>query len=183
MRRMLVGATAFAAVLLTMPAALATPAAPAPTVSITTALGGQALPVASMTGSWTVQKPGRRASLTVSGVAATGTSTTIRSTWVSTLRRGIGIKFLVGGDFATLLPGTSKDGLIVRVDFRGRHGRWQDSGAATFDHGSQPLDNGDQGIGAFIAFLHPAVVQWRVRVVATYDDTSRQSFRETVQAV
>ena len=167
----------------TAPAAIAAPGAPAPTVTIHTALSGHQLPVATMTGGWTVQQPGRAATLKVSGVTATGAVTTIRSTWTSSMRRTRGLKFFCDGAFTTVAPGSANNGVAVTIDFRQRHGRWQPFGGAQFSHTSQPLDTGGQGIGSLLEFLKPVTVQWRVTVTATYDDTSHQDFSEQVKSV
>jgi hypothetical protein len=176
-------AAAVAGLLALAPAAHAAPAPPPPTVSITTSVGGQPLPVSPMTGSWKVAKPGRRASLKVTGIVATGTETTIRSTWLSSMHRSIGIKFSCGGSFDTVAPGSAENTVAMRVEFRTPHGHWQDLGGTRFGYVSQPLSGGGQGVGALIEFLHPVTVQWRVTVTAVYADTSQETFTEQVQAV
>jgi hypothetical protein len=169
-------------VLAIMPASQAAPASPTPTVTITTSVGTQALPVSPMTGAWQVVKPGRQATLEASGLAATGTVTTLRSTWVSAMHRGVGLKFSCEGDFATVVPG-SANGVTIRIRFRTRHGHWQPFGGVGYNGNPQPLSSGGQGVGAFVEFLHPVQAQWQLTVTATYDDTSRQTFREQVRAV
>jgi hypothetical protein len=43
------------------------------------------------------------------------------------------------------------------------------------------LDVGGEGVGAAVEFLRPAVLQFRVEMSVTYDDTSQQTFRESVK--
>jgi hypothetical protein len=164
-----------------MPAAEAAPGVPAPTVTIATTVSGQVLPVSTMTGNWTVKQPGRAASLKVSGAAATGTITTIRSTWVSSMRRSIGVQFLSETDYTTAAPGTQNNSVAIHVQFRSPHGAWQEMGRGQFSHTSQPLDVGGEGVGAAVEFLRPTVLQFRVQMTVTYDDTSQQTFRESVK--
>ena len=154
---------------------------PAPTVAVSTSMSGHQLPVATMTGSWTVQRPGRAATLKVDGVHATGAVTTIHSTWISSMRRTRGLEFMCEGAFSTIAPGSPNNAIAISIDFRTRHSHWQPFGGAGFSHTSQPLDAGDQGIGSLLEFIKPVTVQWRVRVTATYDDTSRQTFSEQVK--
>jgi hypothetical protein len=183
MKRGGVIAIAIAGVLGLGPAAQAAPAAPAPTATFATSVNGQALPVSSMTGSWQVTQPGKAATLKANGVALTGTMTTIRSTWISAMRHGRGLKFACEGDFSTLAPGAAKNGTVIHIQFRTRHSGWQEFGGAGMNYSSQPLSSGGQGIGAYLAFAHPVTVRWRVQVTATYTDTSEQTFHEQVRAV
>lgn len=182
-KRLLVTAAAGAVLLTGTPSAVAAPAAPEPTVMVTTSLDGQRLPVAAMSGTWSVQHPGRAATLKVTGGAAGGTVTTIESTWVSSMRRTRGLKFFCQADYSTLAPGSQNNTVQIDVQFRTPHGQWQQSGGTQFSHTSQPLDSGGQGIGALLEFLKPATLQWRVRVTVTFYDTSKQTFREEVASV
>ena len=183
MKRLVVVLVAVGGTLAATPAAQAAPLAPAPTVTVSTSAGGQMLPVASMSGAWQVNKPGRKATLKVNGVVVTGTQTTIRSTWVSSMRRSVGIKFGCEGDFNTVAPGAAKNAVQIHVEYRVPGGHWQNMGNTKFDYTSQPLASAGEGIGAFLAFVKPVKLQWRLRVTATYADTSQQSFYEQVEAV
>jgi hypothetical protein len=175
---------AFAAGLIGIaPTAHAAPAAPAPTATYTTSVLGHPLPVSTMSGAWQVTKPGRAATLTASGAAVTGTQTVIHTTWTSALHRTTGLQFDLAGDFTTLAPAADKNGSIIRIQFRTRHGHWQEFGGGGMNYSSQPLDRGGQGVGTLLEFLHPVTVQWRVMVTATYDDTSQQTFSEKVKTV
>jgi hypothetical protein len=183
MKRALVVVAAVSSVLGVAPAAHASTGAPRPTVTIRTTVGGQALPTATMTGGWTVKQPGRAATLTVNGVLATGTVTTIRSTWVSSMRRSRGLQFYCEMDYDTAAPGSANNAVTIHVQYRTTHDRWQESGQGRFSHTSQPLDDGGEGAGAEIGFLHPVTIQWRVQMTATFDDTSRQTFQERVKSL
>jgi len=184
MKRALAVVAALSGVLGAAPAAYASGGVPQPTVTITTTVGGQALPTPAMTGSWTVMRPGRAATLTVTGGSATGTVTTITSTWVSSLRRSRGLQFGCAMDYDTALPGSANNAVTIHVQYRTKKGAsWQESGSGQFSHTSQPLDAGTEGAGSEFAFLRPVRIQWRVQMTATYNDTSRQTFQEQVKSL
>ena len=166
------------------PAAHASPVAPTPSAEFTTSVNGEALPVSTMTGAWHVTKPGRAATFTANGVAATGTETTVRTTWISAMRRVRGVDFEVGSDYKTIAPGSTKNDITVQIQFRTKHShQWQEFGSGGMNYNSQPLSAGGQGGGALVEFIHPVTVQWRVIAIATFDDTSQQSFRESLKSV
>ncbi|HEX4655405.1 MAG TPA: hypothetical protein VH274_06670 [Mycobacteriales bacterium] len=185
MKRLLVVAAAVSGVLSAMPEAGAAPGAPTPTVSVSTAVNGQPLPVSSMRGSWSVKQPGRRATLQVSGPVATGTVTTVRSTWISSWRtnrpHGIALDAEVEADFQDVANGSANNCFVLHIDVRTHGHHWQNVGTTGGSHSDQLLFRAGQGIGVGIGFLNRVVVQWRVRVTATFYDTSDETLTETVK--
>lgn len=84
-------------------------------------------------------------------------------------------------DYDTAAPGSANNVATIHVQYRTKHGGWQEMGSGQFSHTSQPLNTGDEGAGSEVDFLHPVTVQWRVTMTATYADTSRQTFSEQVK--
>jgi hypothetical protein len=162
-------------------------AVPAPTVSITTDAAGVALPASGVSGSWHVSSPGRSAELKTSGVVATGTETDVRSTWTSTWRHAHAyspaLRVALAQSFSDIAPGSSDNALGFRIEVRTPHGHWSNLGPAVVFHEKfMPATSGGGGFAITVSFTRAVVVQWRVVAWTTLDDTSMQSFDETVHA-
>jgi hypothetical protein len=138
-----------------------------------------------MHGAWTVNKPGRRASLSVQGPAASGTVTTVRSSWTSawrwTPRRGIAISASVENDFDDVAGSADKNrvAMVMQVHRAGR--RWQTVERDVMSHGSMLLTPVGFGFGTGLGMLDHLRLQWRVLMKATFTDTSTEGLTETVR--
>lgn len=185
MRRALIGgAAALGVVAGTVAPAHAAPGAPAPALGITTAVQGQTLPASGMRGAWTVTTPGRRATLKVQGLVASGTVTTVRSSWTSAWRRaprrGIAISASVENDFDDV-AGSAEQNLVAMVMQVHRAGRrWQTVEHGVMRHDSMLLTPAGFGSGVGLGVLDSVRLQWRVVMKATFTDSSTEGLTETV---
>lgn len=157
----------------------------APTVAVSTSAQGHVLPVAAMRGQWTVDKPGRQATLNVQGPVASGTVTTVRSTWTSswrwTHRRKIALDASVQNDFQDVAGTAAKNRVVTLIQVHARGHRWQSLTRFIARHDSVFLAPSGFGVGVGVGTYDRALLQWRVVMTATFTDTSTEGLTETVR--
>lgn len=166
-------------------AASATSGPPAPTVTVETAVAGEALPASPMQGSWRIDQPGRAATLTVSGAVTSPAVTTVRSTWISSWRwtrpQSIAFDAGFGTDYTDVAVGSTDNVITLLIEIR-RHGHpWQMVGSMRGSHDSQFLLQAGEFAGMGLGFFDRVRLQWRVRMTAKFYDTSKETLTETVK--
>lgn len=185
MKRALICGAAAVAVAGGAAPSFAAPSVPAPTLSITTSVQGQALPASPTQGSWTVTNPGRRATLSVSGPVASGSVTTVRSSWTSAWRwaprHKIAIYASVENNFDDVAGTAEKNRVAMVMQARRKGHHWQTVMREVMSHSAMTLTPAAFGSGVGLGMLQRERLQWRVLMTATFTDTSTEGLTETVR--
>ena len=87
----------------------------------------------------------------------------------------------VGGDFTDVAPGSANNIYTLRIDARTRGHRWQPVAGVRGSHATEVLLSGGEGFGMEVGFYERVRLQWRVRLTATFYDTSDETLTETVK--
>jgi hypothetical protein len=162
--------------------------APNPSLTITTYLpGGMASPVTGVTGSWTLDKSGRSAHLSLSGVIASGMSTIVRASWTSGWvrpRRGEIASFSSGMD-QNYPVDTSPTSTAIDYRYRTKGSGWSQwmKTSSTHEPGLLLVNEGDGfGSGELVdPSSAPKVLQVEFRISDTLTATGTVS--QTVDVV
>jgi hypothetical protein len=183
-KRVLSAVVAVVCVLASAAPAQAAGSTPEPTLSVTTTVLGAPLPVPTMRGSWTVARPGRRATLHVRGPVVSGTVTTVHSSWTSAWRwtrpKTIAMSVGVENDFQDVAGSAAKNRVVTLVQARRRGHQWQDVQRLVSGHSPELLMHIGFGFGLDIGLYDRIRLQWRVSMTATFTDTSTEGLTETV---